>query len=215
MGQYHHPVCIEAEEGLNPAGMDSGLKEGEQGFNRPSTPAAIIALVCARGGNMPADCSQSPLIGRWAGKRVLIQGDYAEDDDIPGWKGPRLSKLYRAIRPVEERKPKKNWRSTPVFTDITREAYAFLEAACNVRYFEQEQVCTDATGKVIDRWVSTHSVQVKPMARHFGNCGVAEYVIADGLSIYQFSRHPQSLGSGSLPSSISFRENGLTGRSEV
>ena len=48
MGQYHHPVCIEAEEGLNPAGMDSGLKEGEQGFNRPSTPAAIIALVCAR-----------------------------------------------------------------------------------------------------------------------------------------------------------------------
>jgi hypothetical protein len=74
MGQYHHPVCIEAEEGLDPAGMDSGLKEGEQGFNRPSTPAAIVALVCARGGNMPADCSQSPLIGRWAGKRVLIQG---------------------------------------------------------------------------------------------------------------------------------------------
>jgi hypothetical protein len=182
MGQYHHPVCIEAEEGLNPTGMDSGLKEGEQGFNRPSTPAAIIALVCARGGNMPSDCSQSPLIGRWAGKRVLIQGDYAEDDDIPGWKGPRLSKLYRAIRPVEERKPKKNWRSTPVFTDITREACAFLEAACNVRYFEQEQVCTDAAGTVIDRWVSTHSVQVKPMARHFGNCGVAEYVIADGYT---------------------------------
>jgi hypothetical protein len=49
MGQYHHPVCIEAEEGLDPAGMDSGLKEGEQGFNRPSTSAAIIALVCARG----------------------------------------------------------------------------------------------------------------------------------------------------------------------
>ena len=89
MGQYHHPVCIEAEEGLDPTGMDSGLKEGEQGFNRPSTPAAIVALVCARGGNMPADCSQSPLIGRWAGKRVLIQGDYAEDKDIPDWKGHR------------------------------------------------------------------------------------------------------------------------------
>ncbi len=71
MGQYHQPVCIEAEEVLNPAGMDSGLKEGEQGFSRPSTPNAIVALVCARGGNMPADCSQSPLIGRWAGKRVL------------------------------------------------------------------------------------------------------------------------------------------------
>jgi len=51
------------------------------------------------------------------------------------------------MRPVEVRKPKKNWRTTPVFTDITRDACAFLEAACNVRYFEQEQICTDATGK--------------------------------------------------------------------
>ena len=185
MGQYHHPVCIEAEEGLDPAGMDSGLKEGEQGFSRPSTPNAIIALACARGGNMPADCSQSPLIGRWAGKRILIQGDYAEDNDIPGWKGPRLSKLYRAMTPVEQRKPRKNWRTTPVFADITREACAFLEAACNVRYFEQEQICKDGDprsktyGQIIDRWTSVHSVAVKPVARHFENCGVAEYVIAD------------------------------------
>jgi len=185
MGQYHHPVCNEAEEGLSPHGMDSGLKEGEQGFSRPSTPNAIIALVCARGGNMPADCSQSPLIGRWAGKRVLIQGDYAKDDDIPGWKGPRLSKLYRAMTPVEERKPKKDWRTTPVFADITRDACAFLEAACNVRYFEQDQICKDGDprsktyGQIIDRWTSTHSVAVKSVARHFGNCGVAEYVIAD------------------------------------
>jgi len=185
MGQYHHPVCIEAEEGLDPAGMDSGLKEGEQGFSRPSTPNAIIALACARGGNMPADCSQSRLIGRWAGKRILIQGDYAADNDIPGWKGPRLSKLYRAMTPVEQRKPKKNWRTTPVFADITRDACAFLEAACNVRYFEQEQICKDGDprsktyGQIIDRWTSVHSVAVKPVARHFGNCGVAEYVIAD------------------------------------
>ncbi|MGO8937082.1 MAG: hypothetical protein ACLQLO_08080 [Mycobacterium sp.] len=170
MGQYHHPVCIEAEEGLNPAGMDSGLKEGEQAFDRPSTPNAIVALVCARGGNRPADCSQSPLIGRWAGKRVLVQGDYAKDDDIPGWKGPRLSTLYRALRPVEQRKPKKDWRSVPVFADITPEAGTFLEAACNVRYFEQEQVCADGDprsktyGRIIDRWTSTHSVRVKPVA---------------------------------------------------
>jgi hypothetical protein len=47
-------------------------------------------------GNMPADCSQSPLIGRWAGKRVLVQGDYAENDDIPGWQGPPLSRLYHS-----------------------------------------------------------------------------------------------------------------------
>ena len=45
------------------------------------------------------------------------------------------------MRQVDERKPKKNWRTTPVFADITRDACAFLEAACNVRYFEQEQIC--------------------------------------------------------------------------
>jgi hypothetical protein len=89
------------------------------------------------------------------------------------------------MRPVEERKPKKDWRTTPIFTDITCDACAFLEAACNVRYFEQEQICKDGDprsknyGQVIDRWTTTHSVQVKPVARHFGNCGIAEYVIAD------------------------------------
>jgi hypothetical protein len=165
--------------------MDSGLKEGEQGFNRPSTPNAIVALVCDRGGNMPADCSQSPLIGRWAGKRVLVQGDYARDEDISGWRGPKLSKLYRAMTPVEDRRPQKDWRTTPIFVDITSDACAFLEAACNARYFEHEQICKDGDprsktyGQIIDRWTSVHSVNVKPVARHFGNCGVAEYVISD------------------------------------
>jgi hypothetical protein len=95
MGQYHHPVCIDSEEGIYPSALGLGLKEGEQGFSRPGTPNAIVALVCARGGNMPADCSQSPLIGRWGGRRVLIQGDYAEDKDIPSWNGPRLSGKQR------------------------------------------------------------------------------------------------------------------------
>src|SRR5579872_2520097 len=105
MGQYHRPVCIEAEEGLRPHALDNGPKEGEQGFDYPGTPHAMLALVCARGGNMPADCSQSPVIGKWAGMRVLVQGDYAEDGDIPGWHGPKLSTLYRATEPEEERKP--------------------------------------------------------------------------------------------------------------
>src|ERR1700736_7088744 len=113
MGQYHRPVCIEAEEGLNAYDFDCGAKEGEIGFSRPSPVNAMVALVCARGGNMPADCSQSPLVGRWAGKRVLVQGDYAEAKDIPGWRGPRLSKLYSAMTSVDARKPKRDWCTTP------------------------------------------------------------------------------------------------------
>jgi|GEM_PF-2309148 len=182
MGQYHHPVCIEAEEGLSPHRLGCGLKEGEQGFTRPGTPNAIVALVCARGGNMPADCSQSPLIGRWAGKRVLVQGDYAEDDDIPNWDGPALSKLYTAMTPAEDRQPwdgmpEGYWDNVPVFADISDEARGFLEAACNIRYFDQTQKLYDGRGKVVDSWTATHFVRVKPKARHFGECGVAEYVI--------------------------------------
>ena len=148
----------------------------------------MVALVCARGGNRPADCSQSPLVGRWAGKRVLIQGDYAKDEDIPGWRGPRLSKLYSAMTPEEARKPKKEWRTTPVFKDITREARDFLEGVCNIRYFEFEQTIRDGVpgsktyGQIIDRWMSVESVRVKPLAREFGQSGVAEYVIAPGYT---------------------------------
>ncbi|HVB18113.1 MAG TPA: hypothetical protein VNF04_16375, partial [Stellaceae bacterium] len=138
-------------------------------------------LVCARGGNMPADCSQSPLIGRWAGKRVLVQGDYAEDGDIPNWDGPRLSTLYRAMVSLGEREPwddmPEGYWDVPVFTDISQEACAFLEGACNVRYFEQTQQMKDDKGKIVDTWTSTHFVKVKPTGKHFGNCGVAEYVI--------------------------------------
>src|ERR1700731_3351578 len=191
-GSIPPSVCIEAEEGLSPHSLGCGLKEGEQGFSRPGTPNAIVALGCARGGNMPADCSQSPLVGRCAGKRVLVQGDYAEDDDIPNWDGPALSKLYTAMTPADQREPWDGmpdgyWDNVPVFADISDEARGFLEAACNIRYFDQTQKLYDGRGKVVDSWTSTHFVRVKPKARHFGECGVAEYVIdtcysADDLS---------------------------------
>ena len=183
MGQYHVPVCIEAEEGLDPHRLGCGLKEGEQGFTRPGTPNAIVALICARGGNMPADCSQSPVIGKWAGKRVLVQGDYAEDEDILNWDGPPLSTLYSATTPVEDRRPKSDWSTTPVFADITPEVRGFLEAACNVRYFDRTENILDGTArKIVDTYTTTEWVRVRPKARHYGGCGVAEYVIADGYT---------------------------------
>src|SRR5665213_451030 len=180
MGQYHHPVCIEAEEGLVPHILGCGLKEAEQVFTRPGTCAALVALVSARGGNMPADCSHSPLVGRWAGKRVLIQGDYAEDGDIPEWDGPPLSLLYHALRSPEDRQPwdgmpEGYWDTVPLFADLSEEAVAFLEGACSVRFFG-------------DSWRTF--AKVKPVAREFGQCGVGEYVLdtcygADDLAYFK------------------------------
>jgi hypothetical protein len=199
MGQYHIPVCVEAEEGLSPSDLGCGLKEGEQGFTRPGTPAALVALVCARGGNMPADCSQSPIVGKWAGKRVLIQGDYAEDTDIPNWDGPPLSLLYRAMENQEERDklvayrekirsegmdyPSIDFSSVPFYADIGPEVAAFIEAACNVRFFGEN-------------WRTF--VKVAPTGKQFGNSGVAEYVIDPDFE-YSFSDFEYFKGCGMTP----------------
>jgi hypothetical protein len=83
--------------------------------------------------------------------------------------------------------PEGYWDNVPVFADISDEARGFLEAACSIRYFDQTQKLYDGRGKVVDSWTATHFVRVKPKARHFGECGVAEYVIdtcysADDLS---------------------------------
>jgi hypothetical protein len=174
MGQYHIPVCPDLAQAFMPHDVGCGLKSAEQLFTRPGTCAALVALVSARGGNMPADMSQSPLIGRWAGQRVLIQGDYAEDGDIPGWGGPPLSKLYAAFRDPEDEKP---GTGQPIFADLSGEVTAFLEGACSVRFFKAS-------------WGSSYSVAVKPVAREFGGSGVAEYVIdtsytADDLAFFK------------------------------
>ena len=83
------------------------------------------------------------------------------DGDIPGWRSPRLSMLYSALPPLGKRRPKKDWRSIPLFAHISREARDFLEGVGNVRYFDKEEVLTHGDpksktyGQVLDRWTST------------------------------------------------------------
>src|SRR5215471_8312842 len=69
---------------------------------------------------------------------------------------PFTKKDYPNSTAAEIRKWNEEQTRTPVFADITRDACAFLEAACNVRYFEQEQICKDGDprsktyGQIID-----------------------------------------------------------------
>jgi hypothetical protein len=74
---------------------------------------------------------------------------------------------------------RKGYWDVPVFTDISAEACAFLEATCKIRYFEQKHQVKDQKGKIVDTYTSTHFVKVKPTGKHFGNRGVAECVIDD------------------------------------
>lgn len=84
MGQYWMPVNLDKREYICPHRLGGGLKLWEQANNPPGTPVALFILTTAmpapRGGG---DFQPHPAIGRWAGDRIAVVGDYAEDSDLP------------------------------------------------------------------------------------------------------------------------------------
>ena len=91
MGQYHKLVNMTASQFLHPYRLGCGMKAWEQAAG--GIPAALAALLAASPGNMPGDVAHHPMVGRWAGHRVLAIGDYAEKTDIPGFT-PSLLHVY-------------------------------------------------------------------------------------------------------------------------
>ena len=100
MGQYWIPVNLDKREYVDPHKLGTGLKLWEQIANHPSTGVALLILCAAmpeaRGGG---DLEPDPIIGRWAGDRIAIIGDYAEDDDLTPKAGdPPAGQLYFMCR---------------------------------------------------------------------------------------------------------------------
>ena len=99
MGQYWLPVNLDKKEFIYPHRLGSGLKLWEQLANHPGTGAALVVLCAAmpkpRGGG-DFDLEESQLeaenyqaiaqrtIGRWAGDRIALVGDYADCGDLAG-----------------------------------------------------------------------------------------------------------------------------------
>jgi hypothetical protein len=93
MGQYHKLVNLDKKETVSPYSLGLGAKQYEQTGDNGSISDAIYLLVMtspARGGGDWE--SFADLSGRWVGDRVVILGDYTEDEDIPNY--PNASKLY-------------------------------------------------------------------------------------------------------------------------
>jgi len=105
MDQYWKVCSLTRKEFVNPHKLGSGLKLWEQLANHPGTGAALIILCAAmpkqRGGGdldlgdeegfvgdlkKAAGVSYAEIakrtIGRWAGDRIALVGDYAERDDL-------------------------------------------------------------------------------------------------------------------------------------
>jgi hypothetical protein len=99
MGQYHFLVNLDKREFINPHKLAVGLKACEQLASPVSTPQALfILLVCSngRGGGDLAETRgfNERIIGRWAGDRIAVVGDYAEDYDIKAPLHDPVSAIY-------------------------------------------------------------------------------------------------------------------------
>jgi len=85
MGQYHLTVNLDKKEFLMPHKLGVGLKLREQTDTICSTPDALFMLLACSNGKGGGDFqdNQNQMIGRWAGDRIAVVGDYASQDDLP------------------------------------------------------------------------------------------------------------------------------------
>jgi len=153
MGQYHKIVNLDRKEYLNPHRLGDGLKLTEQVCTYGGTPAALfLLLACSakgRGGGDVDDGHDMVLrdgkyeweivdpewhkrvhewVGRWAGQRIAVVGDYAEDGDLPLQPGdPSAKQIYRECQPGG------------AFRDITEEIAPILERVCRVEIAEDAE----------------------------------------------------------------------------
>jgi len=123
MGQYWIPVNLDKKEFINPHKLGSGLKLREQVGSFPATGTALLILCAAMpesrgGGDMSIETDlHKRTIGRWAGCRVALVGDYAEDADLKAKKGDLpASKIWDACMGDDA-----TWK------DITEDVCAVIE----------------------------------------------------------------------------------------
>ena len=78
MGQYHTLYNVDKKEKVEAFG---GYKLLEQIGYPKSTSTALFLLIANSNGRGGGDVEEHPLVGSWAGDRVVVQGDYAEEGD--------------------------------------------------------------------------------------------------------------------------------------
>ena len=159
MGQYWKVVNLDKKEFVMPHKLGCGLKLWEQLANHPGTGAALVILCAAmprpRGGGdfdldenwhgeervFPRDNVQpGPMpdeypaiaartIGRWAGDRIALVGDYAEDSDLAS--EHQASTIYPRCHEYEEGEEKPEG---DLFTDVSGDVAAVIEHELNGKY---------------------------------------------------------------------------------
>jgi hypothetical protein len=142
MGQYHYAVNLDKHEFINPHALGCGLKLWEQVANHPGPgPALLLLLACSNGrgggditddddGNYHPTKNPRGIIGRWAGDRIAVVGDYAEDGDLSS--EHVASTIYaRCLYPGDKPDPDIKGKR---FKDITPRVAKVLEFALDGKF---------------------------------------------------------------------------------
>jgi len=99
MGQYYIIVNLDKKQLILPHKFGDGVKLLEFADSTPGTMTALAVLLADGNGRGGGDLdSNDPIIGSWAGDRIVIAGDYAD----PGKFVPKSMKKKLFERNLEE-----------------------------------------------------------------------------------------------------------------
>ena len=142
MGQYHYTVNLDKREFIHPHKLGDGLKLVEQCGHAPggTNDALHLLLACSSGrggGDFESDnfnkATGEGFVGRWAGDRIAVVGDYAEDDDLPA--EFKASTIYsRCADPEYAEEDDEQAQGLPAFRDITPDLIPVLEREYELIY---------------------------------------------------------------------------------
>ncbi len=80
MGQYYKIVNLTKKQYLHPHRFGDGLKLMEFSMSASGVMAGLAILLADGNGRGSGDLhSDNPIIGSWAGDRIVIAGDYADE----------------------------------------------------------------------------------------------------------------------------------------
>jgi hypothetical protein len=113
MGQYYYVVNLDKKEYLRPHSFNDGAKLCEFGASQGGTMFGLALLLANSNGRGGGDAEENPLIGTWAGDRIVIAGDYGDDTEEYEGKKTNLYSLvistFKDISPEVFGVVKENW----------------------------------------------------------------------------------------------------------
>ena len=136
MGQYHVTVNLTKREFLYPHTLGCGLKLLEQVDTVAGIPTALMVLLACsngRGGGDFTEYDECPnIIGRWAGDRIAVVGDYAEDSDLAP--EDHAHNIFDLCMNETERDLGVEKENHALYLDITPLVATYLERLLQIKY---------------------------------------------------------------------------------